>query len=196
MEKKLPIFELLIDETDTEVTAISLVDRPAIQRNFMKFSEDQPGKVKQNFKFNDERRIITGAIMLADEPIYRNDNGFEYLVTFSPDTIMKIVQKVFRKGYHNNVNLQHNGDDQLDGVTMFESWIVDPSRGINGIDGVMAKPGSWMGSFHIENDRAWEMAKSDEIRGFSIEGVFNYKKQLAQPEQMMANIIDVLNQIQ
>jgi hypothetical protein len=78
---------------------------------------------------------------------------------------------------------------------MFESWIVDPSRGINGIDGVSAKPGSWMGSFHIENDRAWSMAKNDEIRGFSIEGVFNYKKQLAQPEQLMANIIDVLNQI-
>lgn len=198
MEKNLPIFELLIDESneaDTEVNAISLVDRPAIQRNFMKFSADQQPNVKQNFTMNDERRIITGAIMLADEPIYRNDNGFEYFVTFSPDTIMKIVQKVFRKGNHNNVNLQHNGDDQLDGVTMFESWIVDPSRGINGIDGVNAKPGSWMGSFHVANNRAWELAKTDQIRGFSIEGVFNYKKQLSGSDKLMAQIIDVLNQI-
>lgn len=196
MEKNLPIFELLIDETDTEVTAIALVDRPAIQRNFMKFTEDQPINVKQNFTFNEERRIITGPIMLADTPIYRNENGFEYMVTFSPDTIMKIVQRVFKKGNQNNVNLQHNGNDMLDGLVMFESWIVDPSRGISSLAGMGdIKPGSWIGSFHVENDQAWAMAKNDEIKGFSIEGIFNYKKQLTQPEQMMAEIIDVLNQI-
>lgn len=196
MEKNLPIFELLIDETETEVTAIALVDRPAIQRNFMKFTEDQPINVKQNFTFNEERRIITGPIMLADTPIYRNENGFEYMVTFSPDTIMKIVQRVFKKGNQNNVNLQHNGNDMLDGLVMFESWIVDPSRGISSLAGMGdIKPGSWIGSFHVENDQAWAMAKNDEIKGFSIEGIFNYKKQLTQPEQMMADIIDVLNQI-
>ena len=192
----MPIFELLIDETDTEVTAIALVDRPAIQRNFMKFTEYQPINVKQNFTFNEERRIITGPIMLADTPIYRNENGFEYMVTFSPDTIMKIVQRVFKKGNQNNVNLQHNGNDMLDGLVMFESWIVDPSRGISSLAGMGdIKPGSWIGSFHVENDQAWAMAKNDEIKGFSIEGIFNYKKQLTQPEQMMAEIIDVLNQI-
>lgn len=192
----MPIFELLIDETETEVTAIALVDRPAIQRNFMKFTEDQPINVKQNFTFNEERRIITGPIMLADTPIYRNENGFEYMVTFSPDTIMKIVQRVFKKGNQNNVNLQHNGNDMLDGLVMFESWIVDPSRGISSLAGMGdIKPGSWIGSFHVENDQAWAMAKNDEIKGFSIEGIFNYKKQLTQPEQMMADIIDVLNQI-
>ena len=124
-----PIYELMISEDlddNAEVSYVALVDRPAIQRNWNAF--------KQNFKFeivSEEKRIISGPLMLADSPIYRSDSTHgEYYVVFSKDTIFKIAQKFFKKGYQNNVNLMHDQSQQVDGITMFESFISDKDRGI------------------------------------------------------------------
>jgi hypothetical protein len=103
MEKELPIYELQIDDINgsAEVDFVALVDRPAVQRNFLKFAEDK----KMRFQIDDEeQRIISGVLMLADTPIYRNDGVQEYYVVFSAETIAGIVQKFFSKGYQNNVN--------------------------------------------------------------------------------------------
>ncbi len=94
---------------------------------------------RQSFAIQDEEeRIITGALMLADTPIYRNDGNGEYYVVFSKDTIKKIAQKYFKKGYQNNVNLMHDSGQVMDGITMFESWIVDENRGIKPMKGFEA----------------------------------------------------------
>ena len=93
----LPIYLLEINEDlmdGSEVDFVALVDKPAIERNFLRFKED-----RLSFEIQDEeRRIISGPIMLADTPIYRNDNGQEYFVSFPKDTIYKIVKKMFLQG--------------------------------------------------------------------------------------------------
>ncbi len=152
---------------------------------------------RQSFAIQDEEeRIITGALMLADTPIYRNDGNGEYYVVFTKDTIKKIAQKYFKKGYQNNVNLMHDSGQVMDGVTMFESWIVDEKRGIKPMKGFEdVKEGSWFGSFKVENEEVWNMIKDGKVKGFSVEGIFNYSKPHSVEEKMMSDIIEILNQI-
>jgi len=152
---------------------------------------------RQNFAIQDEEeRIVSGALMLADTPIYRNDGNGEYYVVFTKDTIKKIAQKYFKKGYQNNVNLMHDSGQVMEGVTMFESWIVDEKRGIKPMKGFEdVKDGSWFGSFKVENDDVWNMIKEGKVKGFSVEGIFNYMKDKSTEEKMMENIIEILSQV-
>jgi len=152
---------------------------------------------KQSFSIQDEEeRIITGALMLADTPIYRNDGNGEYYVVFGKDTIKKIAQKYFKKGYQNNVNLMHDSGQVMDGVTMFESWIVDEKRGVKPMKGFEdVKEGSWFGSFKVENEEVWNMIKEGKVKGFSVEGIFNYSKPITKEEKMMDEIIEILKQV-
>lgn len=153
---------------------------------------------KQNFVIqNEEKRIISGVIMLSDTPIYRNDstNG-EYYVVFSKDTIYKIVQKFFKKGFQSNVNLQHNAKDKVSGVTMFESFISDKDRGILPMKGFEDTPdGSWFGSFKVDDDNVWDMVKNGEIKGFSVEGIFEYTRKESKEEQVLNEIKKILSSI-
>lgn len=123
-----------------------------------------------------ERRIVSGVLMLANTPIYRRDeqNG-EYNVIFTPDTIEKIVNKFFKQGNQSSVNGMHNSDFTIDGVYMFESFIIDKSRGIKAPEGFGDIPeGSWFGSFKVENQDIWDSyIKTGVFKGFSVEGMFN-----------------------
>lgn len=141
---------------------------------------------RQSFSIQDEEeRIISGVLMLADKPIYRNDEEGEYYVMFTKDTIKKIAQKFFEKGYQSNVNLMHDSGQKVEGLTMFESFITDEKRGIQPMKGFEDVPdGSWFGSFKVNNDEVWEKIKSGEFTGYSVEGLFQYKRK----EEMRENL--------
>lgn len=195
---KLPIYQLEISEDlndEIEVDFVALVDKPAIQRDFLKFNEERLNFVIQS----EDRRIVSGALMFADTPIYRKDKNGEYYVSFSKQTIEKIAQKFFKKGYQSNVNLMHDEMMAVDGVTMYESFIVDSSRGILPMKGFEDAPeGSWFGSFKVENDDVWSKIKSGEFKGFSVEGVFNYKKEkqpMSIEETLWSEIISVIESV-
>lgn len=194
----LPVYALEISEDlndESAVDFVALVDRPAIQKNFLMFKE-QPLRFEIQ---SEDKQIVSGALMLADTPIYRSDSNGEYYVTFSPATIEMIAQKFFKKGYQSNVNLMHDGNQEVSDVTMFESWIVDPSRGISAMKGFEDAPvGSWFGSFKVDNPEVWAKIKAGDFKGFSVEGMFNYKKQekaIAMADQMMEKIIEILEQV-
>ena len=125
---------------------------------------------------NEEQHIISGPLMLADTPIYRSNSKFgEHYVTFSPETIKDIAIKFSKKGYQKNVNLMHDANMQVDGLVMFESFIVDKARGILPMAGYEdAKDGSWFGSFYVENEQVWNLIKEGKVKGFSVEGYFDY----------------------
>ena len=153
---------------------------------------------RQNFAIqSEEERIISGPLMLADTPIYRNDDNGEYYVVFTKDTIKKIAQRFFKKGYQSNVNLMHDQGNLTEGMTMFESWIKDDKRGIKAMKGFEDVPdGSWFGSFKVDNDEVWQMVKDGKVRGFSVEGQFNYRKTGDKRiEQLWENVLGVLAQI-
>lgn len=153
---------------------------------------------RKNFSIQDEdEHIISGPIMLADTPIYRNDENGEYYVQFSKETIKRIAQKFFKKGYQSNVNLMHDQGNLTEGLTMFESFIKDEKRGVKAMVGFEDTPeGSWFGSFKVDNPEVWQMIKDGKVRGFSVEGVFNYRKSGVKTHQeLWANIIEILQQV-
>lgn len=196
MDKELPIYMLDITddvEDDSQVDYIALVDKPAIQKNWYAFKE------KQSFDIiSEDKRIISGAIMLADIPIFRSDVTYgDYYVAFTKDTIFKIAQKFFKKGYQNNVNLMHDSGSVVEGLTMFESFITDKSRGIMPMKGFEDVPdGSWFGSFKVDNEEVWQMIKDGKVKGFSVEGLFNYKpKVVKQVASLMETIKNILSQV-
>ena len=195
MSMDLPLYMLEISDDpldDAEVQFVALVDRPAIQKNWNAFKNEQKFQV-----ISDDKRIISGCAMLADTPIFRSDVNFgDYYVAFSKDTIVKIVQKYFKKGYQNNVNLMHDPTQIETGVTMFESFISDKTRGILPMKGFEDAPdGSWFVSMLVENDEVWQQVKEGKINGFSIEGIFNYTPKLSKDEVKMQKIKDILSSI-
>jgi len=164
-----PVYKMTIDELTEGVQYVSLVDLPAIEKPFQAFDK----QTTQRFKETNEQRVLSGPLMLADVPIYREDSSYgQYYVVFDKSTIRKIVQKYFKQGNQHNVNAFHN--TELDGVFMFESYIIDKARGINppiGYEDVT--DGSWFGSFKVENEEVWENRKA--FTGFSVEGLFGMK---------------------
>jgi hypothetical protein len=178
-------------QDDAEVNFVSLVDRPAIQKEWNAFNH----KVK--FNTDEEKRVISGAIMLADTPIFRSDVAHgDYYVVFSKETIFKIVQRYFKKGYQANVNIQHNQDEKLKDVYLFESFISDKERGVMPMKGFEDAPdGSWFGSMKVDNDYAWNEVKEGNIRGFSVEGVFEYSKSEKKEDRIYEEIKKILAQV-
>lgn len=182
----LPIYKLMIDDSeDSGVTAIALVDKPAIELNWHTFKE------QYRFKADQERRIISGALMVADLPIYRNDSQYgEHYVMFTKDVIEKIVYKFAKQANHTSVNKMHQESLTADGVYLFESFIIDKERGILTPKGYEELPdGSWFGSMKVENDEIWnDFIKNGVYKGFSVEGYFK-PQPLSEDEALMREVL-------
>lgn len=192
----LPIYDLIInndEDNDAEVSFVALVDSPAIKKEFLAFSE-QSELIKFAIQSESEH-IITGALMIPQQLIYRNSEQFgEHYVKFSVDTIKQIAIKFSKKGYQKNVNLMHEADMQVEGVTMFESFISDSKRGIKPMEAFKDLPdGTWFGSFYVENPKVWEMVKAGTVKGFSVEGMFDYEKPMSEDQKQLAELREILN---
>ena len=168
---ELPKYELTINEDADCIYAISLVDQPAIESNFLYFHKSE--KVK--FEFNEEQQIITGPALIPDIEIYRNDSHGEYNIFMSAQTIKDSAVRFFKNGYQNSTTLQHN--KLLAGTTYFESWIVeeplhDKSLTLGFKD---VKKGTWFVSLKIHDKEIWDAIKEgDYFKGFSIEANFTF----------------------
>jgi hypothetical protein len=201
---KLPLYKMFIaDDIDgeEEVDFVALVESPAIQRNFLAFAEHSEDEVTNKLTFavqDEEQRIVSGPLMIADLPIYRRDEEGEYYVMFTGEQIKKIVQRFFKKGYQAKVNIEHG--KKAEGVYMFESYIIDRDRGVNPPTGFEdVANGSWFGSFKVENDKLWGEVKAGTFKGFSVEGLFRYEKAgmiVQKEEQIMAQIFKILSQVE
>lgn len=172
---KLPVYEALISSEDDGIITISLVDDPAVESDFVCFAKDAG---KQSFALSDaSERLITGCLMKADTPIYRNDNGFQYYIVFSKKTIQTMAQKMLADSTFKNIDTQHNGELLPQGaLTLMEVYIKDSNKGIdpNFVD---IPDGSLMTTFRINDESIWqECANGDYLNGFSLEGFFDTKQ--------------------
>jgi hypothetical protein len=164
------IIELILDE-DSKVSgidAISIVEAPAIESNFIALSNHQ-------VKFatvDTEKRILMGPALIPNRPIYRNQDGEEFYVYFSKSTIEKAMQLYLKKGNQGNATLEHDG--KIQGLTLVESWIkVDAEKDKSAAFGMNDPVGTWYVSMKVDNEEIWnEYVKSGKVKGFSIEGFF------------------------
>ena len=166
-------------------------------RQLGELGDEQSADLKFSIQ-DEEQRIVTGPLMIADLPIYRRDEDGEYYVMFSAEEIKKIVQRFFKKGYQAKVNIEHS--KPVEDVFMFESYIVDREKGVMPPKGFEDIPdGSWFGSYKVDNDNIWDEVKAGTFKGFSIEGMFKYQKTqhtITEEEVMMSKIINILSQIE
>ena len=168
----IPVFEAKIDGFNEGILAISLVDIPAVESDFLVFKKDD--KVFTKFTIdNEEQHMITGVVMRADFPIYRNDESYgEYFIYYSADTIKVMAEKMMNDNTFNQINIMHNDNEFVEGVNIVELFIKDTSKGINPIGFENIEEGSLFATYKINNPVIWEEIKSGEFKGFSLQGYF------------------------
>ena len=163
------IVELILgDDELTGIEAISVVENPAIEEDFIAL-KNQEIKLAEVDK---EKRILMGALLVPNKPIYRKKGDEEYYIYFSRDTVAKASQLYLMNGNQSKATLEHQ--HTINGLTLVESWLVedevhDKSRKY----GLSVPVGTWMGAVKVNNDEIWnKFVKTGKVKGFSIEGYF------------------------
>ena len=158
------IIELILDEEneDLGVTAISVVENPAIEEQFLALKSQEFNFAKQD----QDKRLLVGAALVPNKPIYRKNKDEEYYIYFSKDTVRKASEMFFKKGHQSSTTLEH--DMKLEGLTVVESWIVESEKDKSRHYGLNVPEGTWMISMKVENDEIWnEYIKTNKLKGFS-----------------------------
>jgi len=186
------IIELVLDEENNEIgiEAISVVENPAIEEDFIALSND----IVELKEADKEKKLLVGALLIPNKPIYRRSGDDEYYVFFSKDTVLKASQMYLMNGNQSKATLEHAHD--INGLTLVESWIVeddvhDKSRKY----GMNVPVGTWMGAVKVNNDEVWnDFVKTGKVKGFSIEGYFADK--MERPKEPIADLQEELSKIE
>ena len=185
------IIELILDEAQTlmGIEAISIVENPAIEENFLALKSEE---IKLT-EVNKEKKILMGALLVPNKPIFRTNGEEDYYIYFSKDTVLKASQLYSKNGNQNNSTLEHQ--HELNGLTLVESWIVEDTKFDKSRKyGLNVPVGTWMGSVKVNNDDVWdEYVKSGKVRGFSIEGYFVDKMQNKTEQKAQALLSKIKN---
>ena len=176
--KKLQEIELTIKDESEGVYAISLVDSPAIQENFIMLSS-------QNVELkilDEEKRIVVGFALVPEKRIYRKYKEKEFNVFFTKETVAK-SQELFMKNLNiNKFTTEHR--EEVNGVNVIESWIVeDPKNDKSNLYKLKPKGGEWVVMSKIYNDDVWNEVKNGTFKGYSIEGLYDGFDKLEASEQ-------------
>lgn len=196
MNQNIPTYSAIISDDNEGILVISLVDAPATETNWMCFKE------QENIKFsivNEDEHILAGVVMVADKPIYRiAPDGTEFYIVFSKDVIKRMAEKMLDDNTFNNIDIQHDGNIiPHDKVKLVELFIADEAKGIkpNYLD---VPDGSLLANYKIYDEQLWQMAKSGELNGFSLEGVFTtvrYEQNKNNKHTKMSKIKEMLKSI-
>ena len=177
------IFELVIDE-EAEVygiDAISLVDKPAIELDFVALSEQRVAFAEVDA----DKRIVMGPALVPDKPIYRRGAEGEFYVYFSKSTVRRASELYMMHGNQSSHTLEH--EHTITGLTLVESWVVeDKDKDKSAVYNLDVPVGTWMVAIKVDNDAIWqEWVKEGRVKGFSIEGYFVDKMEVQQREERM-----------
>ena len=173
MEYTKPIYDISIKEAlHLGVDEVAFVHDPAIQELWVAMANE----ITKLLLSEDDKMIVTGPALVPDKLIYRvhPKTGQEYYIRFSEETIQAIVTRYFTQNKQINFNLEHNKENDVQGVIL-ESWIVkDPNMDQSVTMGFKnLKKGTWMISVKVEDHKFWnDYVKTGQVRGFSIEGSF------------------------
>lgn len=168
------IIELILDEDnlqeDNGISAISIVESPAIEEDFIALKNQEVKFAEQD----KDKRILMGAALIPNKPIYRKSEEDEYYIFFSKETVRKASELFFIKGNQSNTTLEHQSP--LEGLTVVESWIVEGEQDKSRHYGLNVPIGTWMVSMKVNSDEVWNnYVKTGKVKGFSIEAYFSDK---------------------
>ena len=164
----MPTYKIIVNPEDetTGVFAVSLVDEPAIEVDWIKLRKD----IEELFSFsaNKDKQMLFGPLLIPNKMIYRRDNnGNEYNIYFDEETIQTIADKYNENKLNDVFNFQHS--DQKVEAVLLQNWItgeVDKSQEF----GFQLPKGSWFGGIKVKDENFWnEFVKTEVVKGFSVE---------------------------
>ena len=186
------IVELIIDEKEdlSGVEAISVVEFPAIEENFIALNQQL-----QLAKVDDEKRILMGAALIPNKNIYRRNGEDEYYIFFSDATVKKASELFLMNSNQNNATLKKK--KKINDLSVVESWIVeDTEMDKSKKYGLNAPVGTWMVSMKVNNDSIWnDFVKTGKVKGFSIEGYFADKLEMSLQKEQEDELITKIKEI-
>lgn len=165
------IVELILDAENEEngLTAISVVDLPAIESDFIALSKNMSYSLA---KVDNEKKLLVGAALIPNKQILRVDeNEVPYYVWFSKETVKQAAYKFLKDGIQHQFTLQH--EKKVSDLFVAESWIVENETDKAYTYGLNVPIGTWMVAVKVDDDKFWtEFVQTKKVRGFSIEAYF------------------------
>ena len=183
-------YKVLFKEGETTgVYGISLVNDPAMEGFFIALSKEEPLQLKS---VDAEKRIVCGAVLIPNKPIYRNQNGKEFNIIFPEETVRLASEGFLKGGHQQSSTLEHDIDAKLSGVTIVESWIkLNDVNDKSVMYGFNDPIGTWYASMKIDNNDVWnDYVKTGKVKGFSIDGFFDLEKVNLKSEYM--NVTEIV----
>jgi hypothetical protein len=177
MTKDIPIYKITIepeysDGEELGIEQIAFTSTPAIITKGLAFDEHKKLFFSDDLKY----RVVAPAMIPME--IYRNDeDGDEYYVQFTAETIEQIHSKFMQDLSNRNVfNLEHDTDQTVPAYVL-ESWIVDNPKEDKAYSsyGIEVPKGTLMVTAQVTDKEYYnELVKNEQI-GFSIEGFLGLK---------------------
>jgi len=187
------IVELILDDDQMAegISAISIVESPAIESNFIALKNH----AVQFATVDTDKRILMGPALIPNKPIYRNQDGEEFYVYFSKATIEKASQLYLKNGNQSKATLEH--EISINGLTLVESWLkIDEDHDKSAAYGLNDPVGTWYVAMKVDNAEIWdEYVKTGKVKGFSIEGFFADKSTVMnRHESKLEQLKNLLNE--
>ena len=178
--------------TGGDLFAVSLVEDPAIESNFIARSKQQ-----SSIKLENEKRLLIGAALVPNKPIYRNVNGNEFYISFDETTIEKLAQDFLANDYQHNITVDHQ--EEANDIVIVESWIKPSENDKSVSSGLNGPIGTWFIGMKVNNDEIWQRVKDGFYKGFSIEAVVgldelinNNNLQLAMDKEFIDKLREII----
>ena len=178
--------------TGGDLFAVSLVEDPAIESNFIALSKQQ-----SSIKLENEKRLLIGAALVPNKPIYRNVNGNEFYISFDETTIEKLAQDFLANDYQHNITVDHQ--EEANDIVIVESWIKASENDKSVSYGLNEPIGTWFIGMKVNNDEIWQRIKDGFYKGFSIEAVVgldelinNNNLQLAMDKEFIDKLREII----
>ena len=193
----IPVFAVNVDDPGCSISAMSLVDDPAMSIDMVCFSKEQ--NMKFSIQDETQHNILT-CLVRVDFPILRvTQDGNPYYIVFNKDTAKVLCQRLMTDGMQQNISLQHNGK-LIQGIQLQEVFIKDTEKGISPVGFEEAADGSLMGIYHITDDALWNDCIEGRFKGISIEsllGIEEFKKKCNKKikKNNMSKIKDALKRL-
>ena len=186
MAKKIKKYKVGID---SETYAVSLVEAPAIESDFVALAKDEEEKI-QAFLESNERHMVYGAALIPDKDIYRNNGEQEFYISFTKESIEKMSQDFMKNYRQNEVTLDH--EETANDITITESWLVeDPYKDKANALGINVPQGTWMVGMKVNQIDVWDRIKSGELKGFSVESMISLEEFSKQNDNNMIETNDM-----
>ena len=191
------IVEMELPDDMIGVYAISAVDEPAIEENFVALSKHKKSQY-QLAKVDEEKRLLVGAALIPNKQIYRQEEGSEgYYMYFPQSVVTKAAHNFLINGMQSNHTVQH--EKKVEGLTVVESWLIEDDKKDKAYKyGFELPVGTWMMAVKVNNDEVWQEVKSGKLKGFSIEAYFAEKmamKKEITEQDVYKELKDVLSKI-